>query len=187
MAQAKQHDDSESDSDEEAVVLMTTTCNFTSNGDSETWYLDTSFSNHMTCNLSWLVSLDDSNKCTIKFAGQNTIRSVGIGNVAFRRSNESLVVIEEVMYVPDMGCKLMSYGQLLEKEFSASLKNKFLDLLDLSDVRVFKVPLSRNRTFQVNMNNADVQCLASTVNEDESWLWHSRLGHLNFKGLNKLQ
>ena len=91
------------------------------------------------------------------------------------------------LMVPDMGCKLMSYGQLLEKEFSTSLKNKFLDLLDLSDVRVFKVPLSRNRTFQVNMNNADVQFLASTVNEDESWLWHSRLGHLNFKGLNKLQ
>ena len=96
MAQAKQHDDSESDSDEEAVVLMTTTCNFTDSGDSKTWYLDTGFSNHMTCNLSWLVSLDDSKKCTIKFAGQNTIRSVGIGNVAFRRSNESLVVIEEV-------------------------------------------------------------------------------------------
>ena len=62
-----------------------------------------------------------------------------------------------------------------------------MDLLDPGDVRVFKVPLSRNRTFQVNMNNADVQCLASTANEDESWLWHSRLGHLNFKGLNQLQ
>jgi len=37
------------------------------------------------------------------------------------------------------------------------------------------------------MNNADVQCLASTANEDGSWLWHSRLGHLNFKGLNQLQ
>ena len=37
------------------------------------------------------------------------------------------------------------------------------------------------------MNNVDVQCQASTANEDESWLWHSRLGHLNFKGLNLLQ
>ena len=166
---------------------MTTTCNFSSNGDSETWYLDTGCSNHMTCNLSWLVSLDDNKKCTIKFADHSIIRSVGIGNVAFRRSNRSLVVIEEVMYVPDMRCNLMSLGQLLEKGFSASLKNKFLDLLDPSDVRVFKIPLSKNRTFQVNMNNADVQCLASTANEDESWLWHSRLGHLNFKVLNQLQ
>ena len=62
MAQAKQQDDSESNSDGEAIVLMTTTCNFSSNGDSKTWYLDTGFSNHMTCNLSWLVSLDDSKK-----------------------------------------------------------------------------------------------------------------------------
>ena len=92
MAQAKQQDDSESDSDGEAVVLMTTTCNFSSNGDSETWYLDTGCSNHMTCNLSWLVSLDDSKKCTIKFADHSTIKSVGIGNVAFRKSNGSLAV-----------------------------------------------------------------------------------------------
>ena len=166
---------------------MTTTCNFSSNGDSETWYLDTGCSNHMTCNSSWLVSLDDSKKCTIKLADHITIRSVGIGNVAFRKSNGSLAIIEEVMHVPDIRCNLMSFGQLLEKGFSASLKNKFLDLLDPSDVKVFKVPLSKNRTFQVNMNNADVQCLASTANEDESWLWHSRLGHLNFKVLNHLQ
>ena len=97
MAQAKRQDDSESDSDGEAVVLMTTTCNFTSSGDLETWYLDIGCSNHMTCNSSWLVSLDDSKKCTIKLADHITIRSVGIGNVAFRRSNRSLVVIEEVI------------------------------------------------------------------------------------------
>ena len=86
MTQAKQQDDSESDLDGEAVVLMTTTCNFSSSGDSETWYLDTGCSNHMTCNLSWLVSLDDNKKCTIKFADHSTIKSVGIRNVAFRKS-----------------------------------------------------------------------------------------------------
>ena len=62
---------------------------------------------------------------------------MGVGNVAFRRSDGSLAIIEEVMYVPDMRCNLMSLGQLLEKGFSASLKNKFLDLLDPGDVRVF--------------------------------------------------
>ena len=110
----------------------------------------------MTCNLNWLVNLDNSRRCTIKFADSSTVKSMGVGNVAFRRSDGSLAIIDEVMYVPDMRCNLMSLGQLLEKGFSASLKNKFLDLLDPGDVRVFKVPLSKNRTFQVNMNNADV-------------------------------
>ena len=60
MAQAKQQNESESGSDMEAVVLMTTICNFSSNVDAETWYLDTGCSNHMTCNLNWLVNLDNN-------------------------------------------------------------------------------------------------------------------------------
>ena len=42
MAQAKQQNESESGSDVEAVVLMTTICNFSSNVDAENgiWTLD---------------------------------------------------------------------------------------------------------------------------------------------------
>ena len=43
MAHAKQQDDSESDLDGEEVVLMTTTCNFTSSGDSESLYMQSEF------------------------------------------------------------------------------------------------------------------------------------------------
>ena len=68
------------------------------------------------------MNLDESKKCTIKFADHSTIRSEGMGNVAFRRSNDSLVIIEEVMFVPEMKCNLMSLGQLLEKDFSMSLR-----------------------------------------------------------------
>ena len=95
MAQAKQaKQESNSGSEVEAVVLMTTICNFNSNGDAETWYLDTGCSNHMTCNLNWLVNLDNSKRCTIKFADNNTVKSMVVGNVAFRRSGGSLAIIE---------------------------------------------------------------------------------------------
>ena len=94
MAKAKQQNESESGLDVEAVVLMTSICNFSSNGDSKTWYLDTGCSNHMTCNLNWLVNLDESRKFTIKFADHSTVRSMGIGNVAFRRNDGILAIIE---------------------------------------------------------------------------------------------
>ena len=113
MAQAKQQNESESGSDVEAVVLMTTICNFSSNVDPETWYLDTGCLNHMTYNLNWLVNLDNSRRCTIKFADNSTVKSMRVGNVAFRMSDGSLAIIEEVMYVPDMRCNLMSLGQLI--------------------------------------------------------------------------
>ena len=38
-----------------------------------------------------------------------------------------------------------------------------------------------------NSSNAEsVTCLLSKASQDESWLWHKKLSHLNFKTMNKL-
>lgn len=50
---------------------------------------------------------------------------------------------------------------------------------------ILKAPLSSNRTFQVDIKAAEIQCLAA-VNSSDSWLWHARFGHLNFRSLNQL-
>lgn len=83
------HDD---DLDSNPVLLMVTTVE--GNSPVEAMYLDTGCSNHMTCNLNWLVNLDESRKFTIKFADHSTVRSMGIGNVAFRRNDGILAIIE---------------------------------------------------------------------------------------------
>lgn len=48
---------------------------------------------------------------------------------------------------------------------------------------ILKAPLAYNKTFKVDVNMVDHQCLASTIVEDKNWLWHYRYGHLNIRGL----
>ena len=47
------------------------------------------------------------------------------------------------------------------------------------------MPIKRNRTFFLNIQNDVVKCLKSYVN-DFSWIWHLRFGYLNFGGLKLL-
>jgi hypothetical protein len=51
---------------------------------------------------------------------------------------------------------------------------------------ILKDPMSRNRTFKIELNVLEHRCLVTAASRDE-WLWHYRLGHLNFKDMCNLQ
>nr|GEY35688.1 hypothetical protein [Tanacetum cinerariifolium] len=54
---------------------------------------------------------------------------------------------------------------------------------------LLKVP-RKNNMYSFDMNNIvpqkDLTCLLTKATNDESMLWHKRLGHINFKNINKL-
>src|SRR3954470_19582570 len=41
-------------------------------------------------------------------------------------------------------------------------------------------------TFKTMMSSTKVQCLKIVVDHKDSWLWHLRFRHLNFRSLNQL-
>ncbi|XP_019445036.1 PREDICTED: uncharacterized protein LOC109348861 [Lupinus angustifolius] len=110
----------------------------------------------------------------------------GMGNVIIKRRNGSKAMITEVLYVPNMKCNRLSIGQLVEKGFSVLMKDDKLELFDTNKNLIIRSRLTRNRTFQVDIKVAEVQCLAMMEASNESWLWHSRYGHLNFRSLHHL-
>jgi len=61
-----------------------------------------------------------------------------------------------------------------------------LKLFDKNQRLVMKTPLSKNITFQTYMKAVELNCLSAIVKEEDSWLWHYRFGHLNFRSLNQL-
>ncbi|KAE9618243.1 putative RNA-directed DNA polymerase [Lupinus albus] len=61
-----------------------------------------------------------------------------------------------------------------------------MEIFDSAEQKIMTVPLAQNRTFQVNLNAMDPSCLSAIDLADDSWLWHLRLGHLNFKDLGLL-
>ncbi|GAU22886.1 hypothetical protein TSUD_376970 [Trifolium subterraneum] len=171
-------------SDSDDAMLMATTK--MSEDKENVWYLDTRCSNHMTGNKDWFINLDESITRGIRFADNSQVNSAGIGSILVKRKDGQEVVITDVLYVPSMKSNLISICQLLEKNYSVEMHDKELKLFDAKDRLILKAPLSNNKTFQVSINMIDQQCLVTTVNEDQNWIWHHRYGHLNFKSLNLL-
>lgn len=171
----------EEGSDSNEVMLMVT--NGSDPVNSESWYLDTGCSNHMTGHKDWLIDFDSRVKSKVKFADNSTIAAEGIGKIVIKRKNGEPAYVTDVLYVPSMKTNLLSLGQLLENGFSMTMQNNYIEVFDCKQRKVFQAPLAKNRTFKVNLNVAEIQCLCTTVTTDDRWLWHYRFGHLNFRSL----
>ncbi|CAJ2637099.1 unnamed protein product [Trifolium pratense] len=150
------------------------------------WFLDTGCSNHMTGHRDWLIRFDQSKKSTVRLADNSSIQAMGTGDMVIKRSNGDSAVIEEVLYVPGMGCNLLSVGQLIEKGFSVIIKDEYFELFDSANVLVLRTPLAKNRTFKTMINTTAVECMKVVTDEMQSWIWHQRFGHLNFRYLTQL-
>ncbi|XP_014490203.1 uncharacterized protein LOC106752938 [Vigna radiata var. radiata] len=147
------------------------------------WYLDSACSNHMTRNKRWLIDLDTSVKSIVRFANDSVIRAEGSCKVLITRKDGKSVYMHNVLYVPTMKSNLLSLGQLLEKGYTMNLQKRNIEVYDEKQRLIIKAPLARNRTFKINLNVVEVQCLAAEGADAEEWLWHYRFRHLNFRSL----
>ena len=174
----------EADSKDDVLLLMMN--DMKGSGGSEIWYLDSGCSNHMTSHREWLIHFDKSRKSQIRFADNRIIQAEGTGDILIRRKDGNKAMIKDVLYVPAMKSNLISIGQLIEKSFSMNLHQGILELYDPKHRKVLKTPLSANRTFQVTIGTLKSQCLSVESKMNDSWIWHMRYGHLNFKDLSML-
>lgn len=90
------------------------------------WYLDTSCSNHITCNNNWFVKLDEAVGRSSHFTDNNMVTSNGMGNIRVKKKDGQEVIISNVLYVPSMSSNLISFGQLLDKNYTMKLEGREL-------------------------------------------------------------
>nr|GEU61691.1 putative ribonuclease H-like domain-containing protein [Tanacetum cinerariifolium] len=102
---------------------------------------------------------------------------------------------EDVYFVKELKFNLFSVSQMRDKKNSVLFTETeclilFPDfkLPDESQV-LLKVP-KKNNMYNLDLKNVvpskDLACLFEKATNDESNLWHKRLGHINFKTMNKL-
>ncbi|GKV01270.1 hypothetical protein SLEP1_g13835 [Rubroshorea leprosula] len=171
----------EAKEEEELLLLMATK----EERDTRAWYLDTGAANHMSGNKELFSTLNEAVKGNIIFGDDTKIPIKGKGDVLIRSKNGSHLLITQVYYVPTLKSNILSLGQLLEMGYDIHLKDGCLTLRDGSDNLVAKVPMEKNRMFLLNVHVDHPRSLKTCV-EEASWLWHLRLGHLNFGGLKAL-
>nr|GEZ72311.1 putative ribonuclease H-like domain-containing protein [Tanacetum cinerariifolium] len=102
---------------------------------------------------------------------------------------------DDVYFVKELKFNLFSISQMCDKKNSVLFTDTEFIVLSsdfkLSDASqvLFSVP-RENNMYNVNLKNivpsVDLTCLFAKETLDESNLWHRRLGHVNFKTINKL-
>ncbi|GJZ82585.1 ribonuclease H-like domain-containing protein [Tanacetum coccineum] len=151
---------------------------------------DSGCSGHMTGNKDQLEDFEEFNGGSVTFGGSKGYISgkgrIRVGNLDFN----------SVSFVKELGhFNLFSISQICDKQHKV-LFTETECLVVSSD---FKMPDENQILLKVprhhNMYSFDMKtpspakgfaCLIAKATSDESKLWHRRLGHINFKNLNKL-
>ncbi|GAU31071.1 hypothetical protein TSUD_322080 [Trifolium subterraneum] len=88
-------------------------------------------------------------------------------------------------------CTMAAKGRVMcpsreRMDYKIVMEHKLLNVFDTNGNLLLKAPMSKNRIFQIELNVMDHKCLMTAYSRDK-WLWHYRMGHLNFKDLTLMQ
>lgn len=148
------------------------------------WYLDSGCSNHMTGQKGAFINIDSSCGSKVKLGNGEHVEVKGKGSIGVTTKQGSRV-IHDTLYVPELDENLLSVGQLLEHGYSLNFENRECRIFDSERRSVAIVKMTSNRSFPLSFNyEKNVSMMARE--ENDSCLWHRRLGHLNYESLKLL-
>ncbi|GJT89345.1 putative ribonuclease H-like domain-containing protein [Tanacetum coccineum] len=152
--------------------------------------IDSGCSRHMTENMSYLTDFEEINEGYVTFGGNPKG-----GKIIGRCTIKTNLDFENVYFVKELKFNLFSISQMCDKKNSVLFNDTGCIVLSLNfkltdeSHVLLKVP-RKNNMYSVDLKNivpkGDLTCLFAKATSDESKLWHRRLGHINFKTMNKL-
>ncbi|XP_063935540.1 uncharacterized protein LOC135147084 [Daucus carota subsp. sativus] len=147
-------------------------------------YLDSGCSRHMTGDSSLLTKFVEKAGPSITFGDDSKGYTMGYGLIA-----KENVIIDEVALVSGLEHNLLSISQLCDKGFKVSFTPATCVVTKGYDNNVVLVGHRKGNVYVADFNSFksdSITCLFSKASSDDSWLWHKRLSHLNFKQINEL-
>ncbi|KAI5318138.1 hypothetical protein L3X38_037846 [Prunus dulcis] len=151
------------------------------------WYIDSGCRNHMTGNLELLADVRTNVAGRVQMPTGALVSVAGIGSLSIDTA-KGRKYIREVMYLPGLKENLLSVGQMDEHGYCLVFGEGMCRVFDSPsmDYLITKVEMKSNRCYPVSVL-AEKQLLMKTSFLQSPWIWHKRLGHLNFGGLKQLR
>ena len=94
-----------------------------------TWIIDSGCTKHMTKYISIFTSIDKSIQPKIKLANGNIVKVKGKGTI-FMSTKKGLIIVKDVLYIPDLCQNLLSVLQLLRNGYGVSFMKDYCFIFD---------------------------------------------------------
>ncbi|GJV45172.1 putative ribonuclease H-like domain-containing protein [Tanacetum coccineum] len=154
-------------------------------------FIDSGCSRHMTGNIAYLSDFKQFDGCYVAFGGGAYCGKI-TGKGTLKTDN---LYFEDVYFVNELKFHLFSVLQMCDKknyvlftDTECLVLSPNFKLPDENQI-LLKIPRKDNM-YSFDMKNIvpkeSLTCLITKATLDESILWHRRLGHINFKNINKL-
>nr|GEV79937.1 hypothetical protein [Tanacetum cinerariifolium] len=143
----------------------------------------------MTGNISYLSDYEPFDGGYVSF-GQGGCKIIGKGTIKTGK-----LEFENVYFVKDLKYNLFSVSQICDNKNNVLFTDSECIVLGRNfkltyDTNVLLRTPRQHNMYSIDLNNVvpykDLTCLVAKASADERMLWHRRLGHLNFKTMNKL-
>jgi hypothetical protein len=144
------------------------------------WVVDSGCSKHMTGRKQLFVELDEGKEGTFTFGNDQSARIVGRGTVCL---NNRKIMVENVLLVEEMDHNLLSVSQTCDKGLFIIFDSKGCQIRDIKSNKLVGTTTRTSSNIYI-LDEEKEKCYLGS--EDESWLWHKRLGHINVENLIQL-
>jgi hypothetical protein len=137
----------------------------------------------MTGDKNKFTSLTLKDGGNVKFGDNSKGKIIGIGNIGKTHS----LVIEDVLLVDGLKHNLLSISQLCDKGYNVIFKSIMCIIVNEIDNQVLFMAIRNENVYTIDFDNmtSKESIFLAAINEN-SWLWHRRLGHANMELLSKL-
>nr|GEV03872.1 putative ribonuclease H-like domain-containing protein [Tanacetum cinerariifolium] len=152
-------------------------------------YWDSGCSRHITGNISYLSDYEPFDRGYGSF-GQGGCKITGNGTIKTGK-----LEFENVYFMKDLKYNLFSVSQIYDNKNSVLFTDSECIMLGRNfklsddDNVLLRTPRQHNM-YSIDLNNIfphkDLTCLVAKASVDDYMLWYRRLGHLNFKTMNRL-
>ena len=142
-------------------------------------YLDTGASSHMTGKKEFFHNIDDNMKGRVRFSDGSTIPYKGKGDISVTLKNGEILLIQNVLYLPDLKTNILSLEKLDDQGCKTSLSNGFLTVHDRVGRLLTKTKKTSGNMYKMKID-INEECSVIKEEESEAWLWHKRFCHQSF-------